>query len=64
MSQYKILKDFKGSPDGGRTVDFQKGDIVPEGPDLTPSLIETALAEKWISEHKEKKAPEAKKASK
>jgi hypothetical protein len=43
---YKILKDFKGSPDGIAVIEYTKGDIVP----LAPSLAEVALEEKWVKE--------------
>ena len=48
MTEYKILKDFKGSPDGRFTIQYHVGEVVP----LTPSLAEVALAEKWVKEHK------------
>lgn len=41
---YKVLKDFRGSPNGFDVVDYQKGQDV----ELTSSLAETALAEKWV----------------
>jgi hypothetical protein len=41
--QYKILVSFKGSPDGCHAVDYAAGDVV----ELTDSLAEVALAEKW-----------------
>ncbi len=40
---YKILVSFKGSPDGRHAVDYVAGTTV----ELTDSLAEVALAEKW-----------------
>ena len=42
--RYKVLKDFKGSPDGRFAVDYAKGEVVP----LTKSLAAVALEEKWV----------------
>lgn len=42
--RYKVLKDFKGSPDGRFAVDYKAGETV----ELTASLSEVALAEKWV----------------
>lgn len=41
---YKVLKSFKGSPDGRFAVDYEKDAIVS----LTDSLAEVALAEGWV----------------
>jgi hypothetical protein len=41
--QYKILVSFKGSPDGRHAVDYAAGETV----ELTDSLAEVALSEKW-----------------
>lgn len=57
---YKILKDFKGSPDGCRVIDFTEGQEIPESTDFPMSLIEVALAEGWA----EVKAAPKKKAAK
>jgi len=43
---YKILKDFRGSPDGMAVIDYNKGEVV----DLVPSLAQIALEEKWAKE--------------
>lgn len=51
---YKVLKDFKGSPNGYDVVDYVKGQEV----DLTTSLAETALAEKWVKPIPAKSAEE------
>lgn len=48
MAEYKVTKSFKGSPDGKRVEEYEKGQIVP----LTDSLAEVALAEKWVKPHK------------
>ncbi len=40
---FKIVKDFKGSPDGYTVVDYTAGQEV----DLPPALAEVAQAEKW-----------------
>lgn len=61
MPQYKILKDFNGSPDGARVIQFTKDQIVDEGPDFPQSLIDVALAEKWASEVKAPKKRAARK---
>lgn len=41
---YEVLKDFKGSPDGRFAVQYKSGETV----ELTPSLAEVALKEKWV----------------
>lgn len=41
---YKVLKTFKGSPDGFTVNEFIKDEEV----DLEPSLAEVALSEKWV----------------
>ncbi len=43
---FKILKDFKGSPDGYTVIDYVAGSKV----DLVPSLAEVAVKEKWAKE--------------
>ena len=43
---FKILKDFKGSPDGYTVIDYVAGSKV----DLAPSLAEVAVKEKWAKE--------------
>ncbi len=40
---FKIVKDFKGSPDGYTVVDYTAGQEV----DLPPALADVAQAEKW-----------------
>lgn len=44
MNKYDVLKDFKGSPDGRFAVDYKAGETV----ELTDSLAEVALKEKWV----------------
>ena len=43
---YKILKDFKGSPDGMAVIDYSKGQVV----NLVPSLAAVTIDEKWAKE--------------
>lgn len=43
---FKILKDFKGSPDGYTVIDYVAGSKV----DLVPSLAEVAVKEKLAKE--------------
>lgn len=43
---YKVLKDFKGSPDGYTVIEYHEGEVVP----LPRSLAEVAIAEKWVEE--------------
>lgn len=45
---YKILKSFKGSPDGFTVIDYTAGEVV----EMVASLAVVALAEKWIVEVK------------
>jgi hypothetical protein len=60
--QYKILKDFKGSPDGCRTIQFVVGQIVTEGTDYSTDLAEVAIVEGWATKHIDE--PPKKKAAK
>jgi len=53
--KFKVLRDFKGAPNGCVVVDYKKGDEV----DLTDSLAEVALAEKWVARIKESKSTKA-----
>lgn len=43
---FKVLKDFKGSPDGIVVIQYTAGDEV----ELVPSLAEVAVKEKWVKE--------------
>lgn len=43
---YKVLKSFKGSPDGRFVVDYAAGETV----ELTASLAAVAVKEKWARE--------------
>lgn len=47
--KYDILKSFKGSPDGCHTLQYNEGDKEVE---LTDSLAEVALKEKWVKPSK------------
>lgn len=42
--KYKVIKGFKGSPDGRFTVTYPAGEIV----DLTESLAAVAVSEGWV----------------
>lgn len=53
----KVLKDFKGSPDGRYAVQYYAGEEV----ELSDSLAEVALAEGWAKQIAETAAPEDKK---
>lgn len=44
MPKYKILKSFKGAPDGIQVIDYTAGEEV----ELVESLAEVALKEKWV----------------
>lgn len=46
--EYKVIRSFKGSPDGMRVVEYEKGQVVS----LTESLAVVALEEKWVRPHK------------
>lgn len=41
---FKVLKDWKGSPDGFTVIKYKTGQIV----DLHPTLVDVALGEKWV----------------
>ena len=41
---FKVLTDWKGSPDGSSVIEYKSGQIV----DLHPSLVDVALQEKWV----------------
>lgn len=44
---YKVLENFKGSPNGAIVISYKKGESVDHA-DLGDDLAETARAEKWI----------------
>lgn len=46
---YKVIKNFRGSPDGCRVLNFVKDDMLVENQDFPMSLIKVALAEGWIA---------------
>lgn len=48
---FKVLKDWKGSPDGFTVIEYKSGQIV----DLHPSLIDVALGEKWVERFSDNK---------
>ncbi len=41
---FKVLKDWKGSPDGFTVIEYKSDQIV----DLHPTLVDVALGEKWV----------------
>jgi hypothetical protein len=41
---FKVLKDWKGSPDGFTVIEYKTDQIV----DLHPTLVDVALHEKWV----------------
>lgn len=52
---FKVLKDFKGSPDGIQVIQFEAGQEV----DLVPDLAKVALEEKWVKAMPVKKVKSA-----
>lgn len=50
---FKVLKDFKGSPDGFTVIQYAKDQEV----DLAPALADVALKEKWVKPQPPKPAP-------
>ncbi len=62
---YRVIKDFPGSPDGCRVIQFKEGDILTVGTDFSTDLMEAVVAEGWVVEHDPKPAKKkAKKAKK
>lgn len=57
---YEVIKDFPGSPDGCRVIQYEKGQILNIGTDFPDDLCSVALAEGWVAE----KAPPKKKVVK
>ena len=51
---FKVLKDFKGSPDGYTVVEYAAGTEV----DLAPDLAQVAVKEKWVKELPAKLKPD------
>ena len=51
---FKVLKDFKGSPDGFTVVEYAAGTEV----DLAPELAQVAVKEKWVKELPAKPKPD------
>lgn len=47
---YKVLKGFKGSPDGFTVIEYKEG----QETDLVPALAEVAIKEKWVKKIKVK----------
>ncbi len=50
ITMYKVIKDFKGSPDGIEVIEYKEGDKV----DLVPDLADVAIKEKWVKPIAEK----------
>lgn len=48
MARVKILKDFRGSPNGYTVIDFKKDDEA----DMDGDLLKVALDEKWVKKIK------------
>ena len=49
---YKILKTFRGSPDGCRVLSYYEGDTLSVSVDFPQDLIDVALVEKWAQKVK------------
>ena len=58
---YKVIKDFRGSPDGCRVIDYKKGQKLDIDTDFSQDLCDVALMEKWVVEIKSKKTAKASK---
>lgn len=52
---YKVVKEFRGSPDGHTVITFKVGDDVDEG-EMGADLLKVALDEKWVAKSKPSKA--------
>ena len=61
---YKVIKDFSGSPDGCRVIEYETGQILNVGTDFSADLVEVALAEQWVIEQKPARKKAVKKAAK
>lgn len=61
--QYKVIKQFRGSPDGARVLEYAEGQIVSVNTDFSADLRDAMLEEGNVEPFEEKKAP-AKKAAK
>lgn len=48
---YKVLKDFRGSPDGCRVISYTVGQDIKLGSDFSTDLAEVALAEGWVTKY-------------
>lgn len=59
---YKVLKRFRGSPNGYEVNTYEKGKILTEDKDFPMSLIEVAMAEGWVKPTRSKpEKPQGKK---
>ena len=61
---YEVLIDFKGSPDGCRVIQFEKGQTLTIGDDFSQDLCEVALAEDWVTKYMIDPGPSQAKKSK
>lgn len=50
--KYKVVKSFRGSPDGCRVLDYANGTELTENTDFPRELISVALVEGWVEELK------------
>jgi len=61
---YEVLIDFKGSPDGCRVIEYEKGQELTIGADFSTDLAEVALAERWVTKKQVDLKPEKAKKNK
>lgn len=47
---YEVIKDFSGSPDGCRVIEYEKGQKLEVCSNFSQDLADVALAEKWVKE--------------
>ena len=60
---YKVLKGFRGSPDGCRVIKYIQGQFLEVNTDFSDDLCQVALVEGWVVEVKNA-TPEKKTAAK
>ncbi len=48
---YKVLKDFRGSPDGCRVLDYEKGQALEISSNFSQDLADVAVAEGWATKY-------------
>ncbi len=49
---YKVIEDFRGSPDGATVTDYKKDDVV----ELSDELAEVALEEGWVKKVRKRRS--------